>query len=279
MLKIDGKKIAEEIISELKKEPIPKKFLAVFFVGDDKATESFISQKEKTAKELGVDFRVYKFKKDITNDDFRAKIRQIVLSKLCGGAVLQLPLPPQLNPLYVLNAIPPDKDVDVLSRRLRDEFENKKSKIVPPSVGTVMEILKRTGIEIGSLKSVAVLGQGTLVGKPISSWFTGKVPEVLRLDKGDDISVLKRADLVILGTGAASLIKADFLKKGAGVIDFGYGQKQTADGKLKIGGDFDADSIGDVGDDYLSFYTPTPGGTGPILVARLFKNFFELNKD
>lgn len=276
MIKIDGKKIAQDIISGLKERPSPKRFLAAFVIGSDPTISSFVKQKEKIAKELGVDFRIYNIDSSVNNDRLKDKMSQVISAKQCGAAILQLPLPAQLNPQYIMNVIPTAKDVDVLSERSLGSFYNGRSKIMPPAVAVVGEIFKSLGIEIASLKSIAVVGQGALVGKPISTWLSGKASSIIILDKGSDLSALKEADVVILGTGQAGIIKASMLKKGAGIIDFGYGTRQVADGKSQITGDFDEKSLAEVGEDFLSFYTPTPGGTGPILVACLFKNFFNL---
>ncbi len=274
MIKIDGKKISQEILDKLKSEPKIKKFMAVFQVGSDSASENFIKRKELVAKELGVDFRIYKLDETLTQDKLKEKMRPIISSKLCGGVVLQLPLPENINSFYVSNAIPPEKDPDVLSERSLGSFYNHRLKIIPPSAGTVESILDYLKISVLSLKSIAVVGQGTLVGKPVTQWLLGKAPKVIALDKGDDFSVLKEVDLVVLGTGQNGLFKAAMFKKGAGIIDFGYGKNLEGG----LGGDFDGKSISLVGDDYLNFYTPTPGGTGPILIARLFKNFYDLNR-
>ena len=113
---IDGKKIAEGILENLKKSAKPRGFLAVFFVGENAASDSFIKQKEKIAKELGVDFRLYKFPENITQDGLRKEILKIAEHKTCGGAIIQLPLPSHINRQYVLNAISREKDVDVFGR-------------------------------------------------------------------------------------------------------------------------------------------------------------------
>jgi methylenetetrahydrofolate dehydrogenase (NADP+)/methenyltetrahydrofolate cyclohydrolase len=275
MIKIDGKKISQRVLDDLKQKPKIKNFLAAFLVGSSPASESFVKQKEKIAKELEVDFRIYRLEDSLSNDQLKDKMSQVISSKLCGGAILQLPLPSGSNPSYVLNAIPPEKDIDLLSERSLGSFYNGRSKILPPSVIVVQEVLKDAGIKIDDLNKVAVVGQGILVGKPITAWFLGKVSEVSALDKGNDLSALKDVDVAVLGTGSRGLINASMLKKGAGVIDFGYG----IDSDGKTGGDFDENSITQMSDDYLSFYTPTPGGTGPILVACLFRNFYDLNKD
>lgn len=270
MVKINGKEIAAKILDELKTKPTPKKFLAVFVVGENAATESFIKQKEKIAKELGVDFRIYQYSEKTTSDQLRKEVHKITDAKRCGGAIIQLPLPEHINALYVANAIPAQKDIDLLGERMRGAFYNGRSEILPPSVETVRIILQNQNISEDNINMVAVVGQGFLVGKPITHYFLQKIPKVIALDKGDDFSTLKEAGLVITGTGVPGLIQGDMLKKAAGVIDFGYGTDEKGD----VSGDVDVNSLKDV-----TFYTPTPGGTGPILVAALFKNFFSVNTE
>ncbi len=132
----------------------------------------------------------------------------------------------------------------------------------------VKEILEREDIDLKSL-CVAIVGLGDLVGKPISTWLTGRCKELILLDRGGDSALLERADLIISGVGQAGLIKEDSLKKGASIIDFGYAH--SSDGKLH--GDFEINESSQ----RTGFYTPTPGGTGPILVAKLMENFYKLN--
>ena len=259
---IDGKKIAEDIIGRLKKKGAPAKFMAAFLVGGDPASVSFLKRKEKMAKELGVDFRLYGFPGNMSQDDLRNEILKFAADENCGGIIVQLPLPSGINRDAVLAAVPAEKDVDTLRGNL----------VLPPAAGVVDEILKATSCKIQD-KRAAVVGLGFLVGRPISEWLKGKCAELDCLDMGSDLNSptgeLKQADLVILGTGQAGLIKPEMLKDGALVIDFGYGMK---DGK--ISGDLDVLKIENC--KLKIDYTPTPGGTGPILVAKLFENFYNL---
>jgi methylenetetrahydrofolate dehydrogenase (NADP+)/methenyltetrahydrofolate cyclohydrolase len=268
---IDGKTLAAEILGKLKLGPAPKKFLGAVLVGDDKGSVSFLKQKEKTAKELGVDFRLYQFPVDIKNDELRDEVGKIAGHKTCGGVIVQLPLPDQLNWYYILNAIPREKDVDVLSAHAIGDFYVGRSKVLPPAVGTVEKILSTLNIEL-STRSVAVVGLGLLVGRPIANWIMRRAKEAVLLRSVSDLGLLENADIVVTGIGKAGLVKPEMLKDGAGIIDFGYG---TLEGKYS--GDFDARNKKENGK--LSFYTPTPGGTGPLLVAKLFENFYELNKE
>jgi len=290
VLLVRGKQIAQEIIEELKRKPKLNKFLAAVLVGNNPASVSFLKQKEKVAKELGVDFRLYKFPADIKQDPLRKEVLKIAQHRTCGGIIVQLPLPEHLNKHYVLNVIPREKDVDVLSERALGAFYTGRNPVLPPAVSTVQTVLQNSkfsrhlsikssegGIppKAGqfSISKAVVVGRGFLVGKPIATWLTDKVSELYVLGSKSDLGVLKQADLVISGVGKAGLIKPEMLKQGAGVIDFGY---DTVNGK--ISGDFDVSQLANQPTSKLSFYTPTPGGTGPILVAELFSNFFILNQ-
>lgn len=268
---IDGRKIASEIIEELKKKPKPEKFMAAVLVGDNPASVNFLKQKEKTAKELGIDFRLYNFSPLLHNDDLREEVRKIAEHATCGSVIVQLPLPEHINKNYILNVIPREKDVDVMSERSLGAFYTERNPALPPAAGVVEKILQTTNYEL-PVTNVVVVGLGFLIGKPVGLWLTGKVKDLILLDKMSDLSALKNADIVICGTGQAGLIKPEMLKNGVGVIDFGYSMK---DGK--VSGDFDT-SLPTTNYQLLNFYTPTPGGTGPILVAKLFENFYTLNK-
>lgn len=301
MREISGKEIAQKIIEDLKSQPAPKKILAAILVDSTSSPQvglaslSFLKQKERVAKELGVDFRIYTLSADLKNDGLRREIGKIARLNRVSGVIVQLPLPEGVNRRYVLNTIPQEKDVDVLSEKAQEAFRAGKNKILPPAVGVVEEILSDTNIRMHTNntndflkdKKAAVVGLGFLVGKPISEWLKGKTKELYLLDIGSDLSILQDADLVITGVGKAGLIKPEMLKEGAIIIDFGYGVEHgtlnikhgTEQEKQKIYGDFDPSTfhapssiLHDSG-----WYTPTPGGTGPILVAKLFENFYKLN--
>lgn len=271
MQKISGKEVSQNLIKKLKKLKIPNRILAAILVGEDPTSLSFLRQKEKVAKELGVDFRLYNFKSSLTNDDLRKEVGRISKLSKVGGVIIQLPLPPDINKYYVSNVIPREKDVDVLGERALGAFYNNRNEVLPPAVGTVEEILKTINYQLQT-KKVAVIGLGKLVGKPVSVWLTGKCADLYLLRNGSDLNIVGQVDLVITGVGKAGLINQKMLKNGAGVIDFGY--YYYPDGK--VSGDFDLSE--QEGLEKLSFYTPTPGGTGPILVAKLFENFYILNK-
>ena len=271
MQKISGQTISGEIVERLQGLPKVKRILAAIMVGEDPTSLSFLRQKEQFASKLDVDFRRYDLPKSMDNDALREEVGRISKQKSVGGVIVQLPLPEGINKYYVLNAMTKEKDVDVLSERALGAFYNNRSPICPPAVETVKEIVERQNIDL-SKSNVAVVGLGALVGRPIALWLMGKCAHLDLLGKGSNLEILAEADIVISGVGEAGLIKPSTLKTGAGVIDFGY--YYFEDGKLS--GDLDTTSS-DI--ERLSFYTPTPGGTGPILVAKLLENFYKLNNE
>ncbi|MFA5870667.1 MAG: bifunctional 5,10-methylenetetrahydrofolate dehydrogenase/5,10-methenyltetrahydrofolate cyclohydrolase [Candidatus Paceibacterota bacterium] len=275
---IDGKQIAREIIEKLKSHSAPKKFLGVVLVGENNASKKFIEQKKKIAEFLGIDFRVYSFPELIKNDELRKKIGIVTRGKTCGGLIVQLPLPAHLNRRRILNSIPKEKDLDVLSESAYKQFLAGIG-FSPPSVSTVCEVLSHyqlsTNVSRETILSAwggfVVVGNGFLVGKPISDYLRLQGKQLVVLDKGDDLSRTKSADVVVLGMGVPNIVNETMIKDGALVIDFGC---SFVNGKLC--GDLDQLKI--VNCKLKISYTPTPGGTGPILVAKLFENFYKLNE-
>lgn len=267
---INGRKIAQEVIDGLKKLPKPNKTLVAVFVGDDLASVSFLKQKSKVAQDLGLEFKLEQFPETISEIDLKEKIKTIGEDPRVGGIIIQLPLPPKFDQSKIISLLNPKKDVDALTAG---------AKVLPLAVGVVKDVLEEAmkyenSTNIRNLKDrlVAVVGRGVLIGKPIAEWLSGKCHNVMVLHRGSDFSQLKSADLVVTGAGKAGLIKPEMLKAGAGVIDFGFDMVRG-----KIRGDFDSSSLTAIPSTlYPSFYTPTPGGTGPILVAELFKNFYKL---
>jgi methylenetetrahydrofolate dehydrogenase (NADP+)/methenyltetrahydrofolate cyclohydrolase len=266
---IDGKEMASAIVERLRLQPKAERFFGAVLVGDDPASVNFLKQKERVAKELGIEFRLYQLPQDITTDKLRAEIGRLAQPKNCAGFIVQLPLPANINRHYALNAIPKEKDIDCLSEAALGAFYTERGAIVPPSVGTLEEILKLERRDLRDLK-VVMVGAGFLIGKPIGFWLQNRVAELVVLDASVKQleAKLGDADIVISGAGHADLFSAADLKEGAVVIDFGFNAKNG-----KIAGDFDPTGA----EAKNIHYTKTPGGTGPILVAKLFENFYELN--
>jgi len=264
---IDGRKIAENIISELKAQKKPQKSLAAILVGENAQSESFLKQKAKIAGQLGIDFRLIRLSRELSESEVIKEIEKLNLNNYIGGIILQLPLPEKFKKENVIPSISPSKDIDALT-------EGAKKLVSPLAVEVVNDILSYLKIDIKN-KVVAVVGRGFLIGAPILEFFNDKCLKIMPLNSKSDINLIKEADIVISGTGKAGLIKPELLKNNAVVIDFGYGL--DAGGKLK--GDFDPMNLKltNLSTDKLICYTLTPGGTGPILVAEIYKNFYKLN--
>lgn len=261
MIIIDGKKIAREIIETLKKMPQTQNKLAAVFVGDNPASASFLRQKRKIAEELGIAFQLYQFSESISEEDLQKEVKKIGEDQTIGGMIVQLPLTEKFQRDIILSALNPGKDVDAL---------HPQSEVFPLAVEVVKDILKEIHYEISD-KVVGVVGRGLLVGEPIAKWLLGNCREVIVFHTKTDLSRIQECDLIISGAGKAGLIKPSMLKTGAGVIDFGF---SVAGGKIR--GDLDISQLTNQPINQLTFYTPTPGGTGPILVAELFRNFYKL---
>jgi methylenetetrahydrofolate dehydrogenase (NADP+) / methenyltetrahydrofolate cyclohydrolase len=259
---VDGRAIARKIIENLKLKPRPTKELAVFLVGDDPSSVSFIKKKEKIANELGVSFRLYKHSAEESAEEILKSFSSLASSNSISGIVFQLPLPSGFDRDRFLEILPPEKDVDNLTG---------KSKVLEPVTLTVQAVLEETNTKVHDM-TVAIIGKGFLVGEPITRWIEPRCQKLLVFNRGSGLEGIKEADLVVSGVGKARLIDSTKLKSGARVIDFGY--DIGPDGALEGDFHFQAYSLQPIA---LKWYTPTPGGTGPILVAKLFENFYALN--
>ncbi len=269
---IDGKKISQEILKNLKETIKKKKLtlkLGVVLVGEDKSSKIFIREKEKASQKIGIGFELFKFKAKIKQNDLKREIKKIVKRKEIKGIVIQLPLPKKFNEEEILDLIPLKKDIDVLSSESLGKFYNGKLGIYPPSISAIDEIFKRYKIKLKG-KNVVVIGQGRLIGKPLSIYLVSKKATFSMVNKFTrNISdFTKKAQILISGVGKPEMIKGNMIRKGVVAIDFGCSFKN---GKLK--GDFDFESVFKKAD----FLTPVPGGTGPITVACLLKNLLKLN--
>ena len=234
--------------------------MAAILVGDDKASLAFLGRKEKIAEELGIEFRLHQLEESISQKELEDYVRRISDDERVGGIIIQLPLPEKFDREKVLATLDSKKDVDALGLD---------SSVEAPVIGVVKAILEDIGVDIKN-KTVAVVGKGLLIGRPIAKWLANESLKSLNSlkfkiadSKTKDLkSFLADADLVITGVGKANLIDSTWLKAGAGVIDFGFPP--------------DIETIKPETLNHLAFYTPTPGGTGPILVAVLFQNFFRI---
>ncbi|KKT29829.1 hypothetical protein A3G55_03990 [Candidatus Giovannonibacteria bacterium RIFCSPLOWO2_12_FULL_44_25] len=275
---IDGKKLADEIKAELKAEVLrlnKKIRLAVIKVGEDKVAEKFLEQKKKFGSAVGIDVRVYGLLIDISTNELRKKLAEIVHIKENTGIVVQLPLPKQINTQYILDGIVSEKDPDMLSSKSVGLFSSGRSKILPPVVGAIDHIFKAYGVSL-TAKKVTVIGAGRLVGKPVAIWLINQGAAVTVIDEhiADPTLHTINADIVISGVGEPGLINTDMVRNGVVAIDCGTSVGSSdARSERALLGDIDPKVA-----EKASLFSPVPGGVGPLTIAMLFKNLVELAK-
>ena len=270
---IDGKKIASQILVELKKKITEKNIklnLAIILVSDNVGLKKFVNLKAKAAQEIGVGCFVCEFPENISTAELVGKVKKIVVDEANNGVIIELSLPKHVDTQTVLNEVSPKKDVDVLSQEAQNIFFGGQFDVLPPAVEAVKTVLEFHQIKPQD-KKVAVFGQGLLVGQPVSFWLEKVGAKVSRIDEftTHPENYSREADLVISGVGKPEFIASDMIKDGATVIDFGYENK---DGTIK--GDFDFNSVSQK----AGLITPVPGGIGPVVVVSVLKNLIELNK-
>lgn len=268
---IDGKKIAEEVLVDLKKEIADKNLelsLGAVLVGDDPEFKKFVDLKGGVAEKAGISFTTYKFEEKIETEELRKNMREIC--QWSDGALVELPLPRHIDQQAILNEVPVEKDVDVLSGEAQKLFYDNKSKVNSPAVEALKIIFEKYNINLKG-KKATVFGFGILVGKPVAHWLKiqGADVSVIRSKTENPAEISKNADIVVSGVGKPGLVTEEMVKKDAVVIDFGYGR----DAKGKMSGDIDYNPVSSK----ASLITPVPGGMGPILIAAVLRNLIILN--
>ncbi|MBI5456209.1 bifunctional 5,10-methylenetetrahydrofolate dehydrogenase/5,10-methenyltetrahydrofolate cyclohydrolase [Candidatus Kaiserbacteria bacterium] len=265
---IDGKQIAETLYSALQKErdAFPGSVKLGFLVNNTSPViASYLKIKERGAARLNVTMVRKELPEDAATADAVAAIEE--LARNCDGVIPQLPMV-SVDIDAVRNAIPKEKDVDILSDEAFKSFESGNWPAVPPVPAACAFILEQSGVPIAGRK-IAIVGHGRLVGKPAAVLFKQLGGIVTVLDKGDDIAAgTREADIILLGTGVAGLLKPDMVKEGVAVVDAG-----TSELGGKVVGDADFSVA-----EKASVFTPVPRGVGPVAIAEIYKNLFALKK-
>ncbi len=269
---IDGKKLSKTLLNKIslyvKKNNLKLK-LVVFLIGDDFASFSFVKEKEKACQSAGIDFQLFRLPKTISQKKIEEIVKKISLERENSGIIVQLPLPKKLKEKEILNLIPCEKDIDVLSDFSLGKFYNDNSLIYPPTVSAVKKILEKEKIKLKGA-NVLVVGSGKLVGRPLSLWLLNQKATVSVVNKfSKDFSYFsKKADLIFSAAGSPKIINSRLIKKGSILIDLGYCFQNG-----KIVGDIDTRSVLKK----AKIIAPVPGGVGPLTVACLLENLFVLN--
>ena len=273
---IDGKKIASEIKTELKKKIsdvkstlniVPK--LAVILIGDDKASEIYVSKKEQMADELGMKSLVCKFDKNVCQEEIEAKIEQLNDDNEVNAILLQLPIPKHLDKNKLIELISPLKDVDGFTPLNAGFLSLGEPFVAPCTAVGIIELLNAYNVKMVG-KHAVVVGRSNIVGKPLSQLLLNENATVtVAHSKTENLAeITKTADILISAVGIKNLITEDMVKKGAVVVDVGI----TRDENNKITGDVDFENVSKK----ASLITPVPGGVGPMTIAMLASNTFNL---
>lgn len=280
---LDGKKVSEKILEGLRAEierlheilaPTLLR-LDIVMVGDNAASKAFVRKKKQAGTRVGIEVRVHNFPKDIKTNKLRSEVAGLSRDKKVHAIVVQLPLPAHINEQKILDAVPAEKDVDVLGYKAAGKFytNNRGFSIIPSTLAGILWLLREYGIEDFAGKNVVVVGAGKLVGKPAINYFMRKEASAsafnIRSRTADKTSTLKMADIIISGAGSPGLITGDMVKDGVIIIDAGTAKDPTT-GKLV--GDIDFRSV----EPKASYITPVPGGVGPMTVAMIFYNLVQL---
>ncbi len=258
---VDGRAIAETVYAELaeKRRHFRRAPRLGILVGTrDPVIESFVRIKGKAAKRLGVELIRVDLAEGETTERAITSVRN--LSHEADAIIVQLPLPNTIDTNAILSSIPDDKDVDAISTATGEHV------LEAPVALAVMEILRHSNVDPKGKRAI-VVGAGRLVGSPAADILRkyGADVSIVTLEEGS-LDDLKEADIVVLGAGNPGFVKPEHIKYGVALLDAG-----TSEAGGKVAGDADPACA-----PKCSLFTPVPGGVGPVAVAMIFKNLFDL---
>lgn len=277
---INGNEIAQSIIEELKIEVSQiqdKKPCVVFIrVGEDPASISYVSKKEKTAAKIGIESRLQLYPESITQEELLQEISLINEDTEIHGILVQAPLPNHIDERTIFNHVSPDKDVDGFNAsNLGKLCQEQEDAFISCTPAGIIELIKRKNIPTEG-KHVVVVGRSLIVGKPtgmlfLRKGFPGNATVTFCHSRTPDLeNHTRRADILIAAIGKPQFVTKDMVKEGATVIDVGINRIEDSNKKsgFRLVGDVDFEQVAPK----TKFITPVPGGVGPMTVAMLMKN-------
>ena len=282
MILLDGKKISDEIKSEIKvsvEKLIHKKerppHLAAILVGDDGASLTYIASKIRSCDQVGFKSSLFRYNSDISENDLIKKIEDLNINREIDGFIVQLPLPKHINEQKVLLSIDPRKDVDGFHPTNFGKMALGLKSFIPATPYGIMKLIEKYDIETEG-KSCLVVGRSNIVGRPMSILMSlrgryGNSTVTLAHSKSKNLAELtKKADIIIMALGIPEFLKYDMIKKDSTIIDVGITRVEDKSKKrgYVIKGDVDFDSVSKK----AKFLTPVPGGVGPMTIAMLLQN-------
>ncbi len=284
---IDGKAVAEKIrqgikaeVEELKQRGIVPGLVTIL-VGDNPASVSYVTAKQKTAYELGFYSVQENLPGDVSEEELLKLIEKYNKDPQIHGILVQLPLPKHINERKVLYAIDPRKDVDGFHPVNVGKLVIGEPCFIPCTPYGILMLLAETGVQVEGAHTV-VVGRSNIVGKPIAILLMQKrkpvgnaTVTICHTGTKNMAEHTVRADILVVAAGVPKFITADMVKEGAVVIDVGVNRiGTTPEGKAKLCGDVDFEAV----KEKASFITPVPGGVGPMTITMLMKNTLESAK-
>ena len=275
---IDGKKEAELLRHEVKKEIDSLKLknnkvpgLTVILIGDFAPSQICVKNKEKKAKEVGINSEVVRYPKEVSEQEVLKKIKELNDNNAVSGILVQLPLPSQINKEKIINAINPLKDVDGFHPINVGNLSSGYNATVPCTPLGCLLLIKKIEPNLSG-KHAVIIGRSNLNGKPMAQLLLKEncTVTIVHSKTKDLKSECQKADILVAAVGVANLVKGDWIKKGTIVIDVGI--NKVGD---KIVGDVEFDTV----KEKARAITPVPGGVGPMTIACLLKNTLECFKD
>ena len=257
---LDGKETSKEIIENIKAQfdtkPTTKK-LAIISVGDDYGSAVYCNMKKKKCEYVGIGCEVFHFEEGVTQEEVENKVRELSKDDNFAGIMIQHPLPKYIDEQKCFNLIPPEKDVDGLSATSFGLIAQSRPMFVPATAFGIMKLLEKYKIDLVGTE-VLMIGKSQIVGLPLSVMLmkAGATVTVAHSRTKDLDKMIKNFKIVIVAIGKPEYVKADWFTNGQVIVDAGYNEG----------------NIGDV--DHLayekaSYYTPVPGGVGPMTIASL----------
>ena len=284
---IDGRQVAADMRDELKQEVSNLKDrgivpgLGVVLVGDDPASRSYVTAKERACGEIGIFSDDHRLSADTTQEALVALVQQMNEDPKINGILVQLPLPPHIDEAEVLLAVNPDKDVDGFHPMNVGRMVVGQEAFLPCTPHGVVQLLVRSNVTLQGA-NVVIVGRSNIVGKPLANMLMQKsktgnaTVTVCHTHTKDMTSYTRRADILIVAVGRPSTIGADMVKEGVVVIDVGVNRVEDASKKrgYRLVGDVDFEGV----KEKASLITPVPGGVGPMTITMLLHNTVESAK-
>lgn len=263
---VDGKLVSAGLKNKVQQSMLssgPKKVCFIIF-GNDPGSKQYITMKKRFAESLGMSATVLEYSDALTPEEIKQNVLNAVEEKY-DGIVVQLPLPSSVNTQEVLDLVPPEMDIDVLSTISKELYRNNKLNKVPPVARAVLEILNFYSVDLNN-KEILVIGSGKLVGEPVGNMLNSKNIPYKKMSKDtpeeEQRVLLRSANIIISGAGSPYFIKPEMINAGVVLIDAG-----TSEQNGKVVGDADPSCA-----EVASLITPVPNGVGPVTMACLFLN-------